>query len=234
MSTTTHVLFGLHTDTGQLVDVSGVKNGLACDCICPSCKLPLEARQGEIRNWHFAHSSRSGNRVETACDFSFAVSVRMMVRQLASEAGGLSLRLPKLEKTYHHTDPRYGSFAVPYTVTRESSFRLDPVQLDASLGSCRVDIFCAKDVCSLAIQLTHSGRKMPEALQNVSFSNVAVLEIDIGQLRQAFENTREGEYKETLRGYLADTTAGKYWRYHPRQQRCLDDGVLGIFPSKVT
>ena len=114
VSTTTHVLFGLHTDSGQLVDVSGVKNGLACGCICPSCNLPLEARQGEIRNWHFAHSSRSGNRVETACDFSFAVSVRMMVRQLASETDGLSLRLPKLEKTYHHTDPRYCSFAVPY------------------------------------------------------------------------------------------------------------------------
>ena len=47
-----------------------------------------------------------------------------------------------------------------YTVTRESSFSLDPVQLDASLGSSRLDIFCAQDVCSLAIQLTHSGRKM--------------------------------------------------------------------------
>ena len=81
----------------------------------------------------------------------------MMVRQLASETDGLSLRLPKLEKAYHHTDPRYGSFAVPYTVTRESSFRLKPVQLDASLGSSRVDIFCAQDVYSLAIQLTHSG-----------------------------------------------------------------------------
>lgn len=30
MSTTTHVLFGLHTDSSELVDVSGVKNGLAC------------------------------------------------------------------------------------------------------------------------------------------------------------------------------------------------------------
>ena len=35
--------------------------GLACDSFCPCCDAPFEARMGEIRVWHFAHSG-------TPCD----------------------------------------------------------------------------------------------------------------------------------------------------------------------
>jgi len=38
------------------VGVLDVRNGLSCDCICPECSAPLQARQGPIRRAYFAHA----------------------------------------------------------------------------------------------------------------------------------------------------------------------------------
>lgn len=49
------VPFGLDKATNRFVGIDEVKNGLACGCICPSCKMQLKARQGEGNEHHFAH-----------------------------------------------------------------------------------------------------------------------------------------------------------------------------------
>ena len=58
MGAFTLIPFGLHLKSNQVVDVGSVQNGIKCDCICPSCKTPLIARHGSIKEWHFAHQSR--------------------------------------------------------------------------------------------------------------------------------------------------------------------------------
>lgn len=50
--------FGMKQPGHLLVDVSEVDRGKNCNCICPSCKTPLIARQGDIKEWHFAHASK--------------------------------------------------------------------------------------------------------------------------------------------------------------------------------
>lgn len=51
--------WGLNRLTGQMVNVRSVPRGLACGAVCPNpaCADPLEAKQGRIREWHFAHST---------------------------------------------------------------------------------------------------------------------------------------------------------------------------------
>ena len=58
MNGLTLIPFGLHLDTNRVVDVGSVPNGINCQCICPSCKTPLIARHGAVKEWHFAHQSR--------------------------------------------------------------------------------------------------------------------------------------------------------------------------------
>jgi len=47
------LLFGLLE--GELVDISSVKSGLACNCVCPCCGEKLVAKKGEHNEHHFAH-----------------------------------------------------------------------------------------------------------------------------------------------------------------------------------
>ena len=44
---------------GQLVHVDDVPNGLSCQCVCPFCREPLIARQGNETTHHFAHVGNS-------------------------------------------------------------------------------------------------------------------------------------------------------------------------------
>ncbi len=58
--------FGLQNE--QLVDISSVDGGLACNCICPCCRKQLIAKKGRIKEHHFAHynSEECKGAIETA------------------------------------------------------------------------------------------------------------------------------------------------------------------------
>lgn len=51
---------------GQLVHIGEVPRGKACDCVCPSCKVPLVARKGQRLSHHFAHAGGQACNPETA------------------------------------------------------------------------------------------------------------------------------------------------------------------------
>lgn len=51
-----NLTFAKHS-SGRIIDIKNADNGLACDCICPCCNDYLVARQGEKRDWSFAHAS---------------------------------------------------------------------------------------------------------------------------------------------------------------------------------
>ena len=44
-------------ESGELAHVSEVQNGLKCACTCPVCDGALVARQGKVKEHHFAHAS---------------------------------------------------------------------------------------------------------------------------------------------------------------------------------
>ena len=56
--------FGLRNGVHITVnDLSETERGLACNCVCPLCKEPFEARLGNVRIHHFAHSGEGCNEV---------------------------------------------------------------------------------------------------------------------------------------------------------------------------
>lgn len=50
--------YAVNKETNQVEHIRDVKNGTDCNCICPLCKEPLLAKQGAIKDWHFAHISK--------------------------------------------------------------------------------------------------------------------------------------------------------------------------------
>ena len=68
-------------ESGALVHVDSVANGLACKCVCPSCGQPLVAKNGGKKLvHHFAHRS-------AACDWAAEVSVTMLVHEIIRAEG---------------------------------------------------------------------------------------------------------------------------------------------------
>ena len=59
------VPYGLRKVDQRLVRVDEVPRGANCGSVCPSCKRPLVARQGDINDWHFAHTSENPGCGET-------------------------------------------------------------------------------------------------------------------------------------------------------------------------
>lgn len=76
-------VFGLN-EFNQLLHVSEVERGLACRCRCVQCQEPLVARQGQVRDHHFAHAS---NR--EACESNHETLLHWYAKQLIVEARGL-------------------------------------------------------------------------------------------------------------------------------------------------
>lgn len=79
--------FGYKKETDEYVDIDEVENGLACNCICPSCGMRLEARHGNEREHHFKHHEKA----ETECSYSFWVAVRSMAKQILERSVSLNV-----------------------------------------------------------------------------------------------------------------------------------------------
>lgn len=52
-----HIYFGVHSKSGEIMHISKVPSGQKCTCVCAACGQPFEARKGSIRRHHFAHVS---------------------------------------------------------------------------------------------------------------------------------------------------------------------------------
>ncbi|MBR4824886.1 MAG: hypothetical protein IKZ86_08805 [Spirochaetaceae bacterium] len=65
---------------GEIVYIEDAKNGLACECICPSCKQPLVAKnEGKKNQAHYAHH----NAVE--CEHGYQTALHYMAKDLFLE-----------------------------------------------------------------------------------------------------------------------------------------------------
>ncbi|MCR4716705.1 MAG: hypothetical protein K5656_05950 [Lachnospiraceae bacterium] len=69
--------YALHN--GDMVSIEDVKNGLKCECLCPSCGSQLIARKGEKNIWHFAHHG------ESDCNSGSESALHLMAKNILLE-----------------------------------------------------------------------------------------------------------------------------------------------------
>ena len=68
-----------------IYDLDESSRGLKCDCACPMCNGTFEAKMGEIRQWHFAHSGEPCDRTKQYVNSAF-----MLVMQLLLDEGRMA------------------------------------------------------------------------------------------------------------------------------------------------
>ncbi|WP_164095585.1 competence protein CoiA [Serratia marcescens] len=216
MAMINHIPFGLRIEDQLYVDVADVPRGKQCACICPSCRIPLVARQGKANRWHFAHASRNVNEVDKECVFSFFVSVRTMAKQLLE--AGMSVMLPTwrdviIEKRNGHV------FSESYWITRATDVTLNGVKKECFFEGVSVDITGFVENYPLVIYFTHPGRVLPSELLEPLQQSCCILEIKLDETIKLFakKNITCVKFIDELKVFIESNQDARRWVYHSRK-----------------
>lgn len=167
-------IFGLDKSS-RLVHVDEVERGLACECRCVICGDPLVARQGEVREHHFAHAS---NR--EACPTEHESLLHRYAKRVIVEAGGLIVPI---------NQPVAVALGLPTTDSLQILMSCQRIDEEVTMGSIRPDLLVVTDQgIGVAIEIAYSSfcnvdkRMQFEALQ------LPVVEIDLSSFTpEAFD-----------------------------------------------
>lgn len=221
------VPFALFKDTDQYVDVHEVDRGTKCDCICPSCKTPLSARQGDVNAWHFSHATR-GTSEETSidCEFSFYVPVTQMAKQLLAEEGHVQLVFPEYTFLAEDRHPLH-KFRITkeVTITSATYVGLEGIEIESKVARHPGDVVGTVKGFSLIIGLSHKDKASQHDPHLLDKLRAGIIEIDLAPTWEIFFQ-QKGRGAETFRTILKDClfteVEQKKWLYHPRQESIIE------------
>ncbi len=224
------VPFALELDTQKYVDVHDVKRGLKCNCICPSCKTPLSAKQGDENAWHFAHATRStSDKTVTNCEYSFYVSVTQMAKQLFMDKGGLSLSLPAYNYRAQSSNLNdLHSSKREILITEASSISLNIQGIETKLSRHAADVLGKVGDFPFIIIFTHPEKRFDIDSELLDGERAGIIGIDLTDSVSIFNNQKDDSitsFKEALSAYLFDEIEHIQWLYHPRESSVIEKAV---------
>lgn len=184
-------LLGLN-QSGRLVFVSEVTRGLACQCRCVVCNESLIARQGDVREHHFAHASG-----REPCDASHESLLHRFAKQLIQEAGGLIVPLDAQVTEALGLDGEWtsaGRLALPH------------IEVEKALRDVRPDLLAHTEHGVLvAIEVAYSSFCDRSKVNQFAQLGLPALEIDLRAFTPAaFE-------PEAVRNAVLEEVHGKNW-----------------------
>lgn len=93
---------------GNWREVDEVQRGLACGCMCPACRGPVVAKQGEERIHHFAHHDRRECRLALESSlFGMLMTLLPTVRLALPGAGDPHELAPEFRSGYRPSSPQW-------------------------------------------------------------------------------------------------------------------------------
>lgn len=182
---------------GMLKHVSEVENGLKCQCICPSCKARLIARQGTRQKAHFAHYNSE------ECNTGYETSIHLLAKEiLLSEK---CIRLPEIKMPCSN----YNSGLI-----REGRLiELDEVALENRISSIIPDVLAKHRGEMLIIEIFVTHKVDAEKQEVIQKQGISALEIDLSKIHT------EITYDE-LKDILINQSNNRRWIFSKVQERC--------------
>lgn len=193
---------------GRVRSVDEVARGLACDCVCPSCGDPVMARQGEVREWHFAHATA------TECDGGAESALHRAAKQLLLESGGLTVPEIRVQREVRLPDGRVGK-GEAHRPERWVDFQT--VEAEKTVGTIRPDIVAVVGETMLFVEIAVTHFVDQEKRAVLASYEVPTIEIDLASL--------QGEHWswERLGECVIENTHLKRWVHILDQRALLDE-----------
>lgn len=227
MSDLSKIPFGLRVADDAIVDVCEVPNGKQCGCICPSCRMPLQAKQGQLNRWYFAHDSKHAQEeTKIVCDYSFYPSVRLMAKQVFSNSFQLSL--PGLMgKIEYYQGVRWVVEHNTFNVSDPKIVVMENIVMDATFCGNSVDIVGTIKDFQFVIFFSQPDRTVPDNLFEPENPKCGILEINLSALHNAFiqKQSQHQTYREILTDFLQHDLVSKKWIYHPRFKQRSNEAI---------
>ena len=161
------------------------------------------------------------------CEYSFAVSVRLMIRQLS--LSGLKFRTPKFVDTIQRCSEISHQYKkIEFVITEESIVQLKNPKPGAIFSGVEVDVLGYVSEIPFIIYVTYKGRGIPEELKHPNIDRSGVIEVALSSLVKAFTREKEGRYIDVLKKHIEETLEGKSWVYHPRVEKARKQAEIKI------
>lgn len=192
---------------GRIRSVEEVARGLACECVCPSCGDSVIARQGDIREWHFAHAA------ESDCEGGTETALHLAAKQLLLESGGLSVPEIRTQREVRLPDGRVGK-GEAHRPERWIDFQ--SVEAEKTVGTIRPDIVAVTGHTMLFIEVAVTHFVDEEKRAVLASYEVPTIEINLASF--------QGEHWswERLEEFVIENTQLKRW-VHILDQRTLQE-----------
>lgn len=189
--------FALDKD-GGVRSVDEVGRGLACECVCPACGERVLARQGEVREWHFAHASGAD------CAAGAESALHLAAKQVLLESGGMVLPAISVYESMTLPDGRTGCG----TASRNEVWvDFSSVQVEQPVGTIKPDVVAVlgRTMLFVEIAVTHFIDADKQAV--IDQLGVPTVEVDLSEF------VREKLGWDDVRNIVVDGVAQKHWRH---------------------
>jgi len=157
-STNIRQTFALNNDE-IITSIREVQRGLNCNCTCPSCGASLIAKQGKVRDWHFAHAAKY-NCVNGA-ESSLHLAAKQFVAQesqilIPDENDGLTALIIESADLEMSWSTDYGKVIPDVTITSEAEIYFIEIVVTSSIDEPKREKINSLNVPTLIIYLDPS------------------------------------------------------------------------------
>lgn len=196
-------------------EISEQEKGLKCNCTCPGCGMPLQAKLGQGKKQrHFSHNNN-------ACDTVIAhqSALHLLAKEIIEEEGKICL--PPLTVRFNESpkidiDRDYYDELPQEIVYKESKIiNCDNVTLEKKISDIIPDVIIETSgkQCLVEIAVTHFIDE--EKNRKIKQLGLPVVEVDLSSVYES-EITRE-----EIRKILIDRPEFKTWIYNPKKKEAI-------------
>jgi competence CoiA-like predicted nuclease len=165
-------------------DISPSERGLKCNCLCPACKSPLQARIGTgKRIKYFAHDNAECNP-----DTAYETTLHYMAKEILEKEK--RIKLPKYwifddtdydidEYKFENPYDLYEDLSMPYEAFPDMMYNFDYVILEKRIDSIVPDIILVKGTRRLLVEIAVTHFIDDEKETKIKDLNLSTIEIDL-------------------------------------------------------
>lgn len=164
--------FGLSQQQQQILHISEVPSGLACDCVCTGCEATLVARKGKRNAHHFAHHKTDD------CGRALESALHLFAKELIGQSR--KLLLPSVLIC---DDQR------THLVCEAKEISFDSVVLEQKIDAIRPDIIATLNGRDLLIEVAVTHFCGDDKIQKIKELGLSAIEIDLSDI--PWEATKE-------------------------------------------